>query len=61
MINNTHFIKAILEGNSENNKPIFFGYCENYEKLKEFIIKNVIISENISKVKIDFSKRISVS
>ncbi len=60
-IKNSEFVRAIIEGNLVDSKPIKFGYCENVEEIKKLINRNVVIVGDTPNIKIEFNKRISVN
>ncbi len=60
-INNSEFVRAIIEGNLIESKTIKFGYCENVEEIKKLVKRNVVIIDDTPSIKIEFSKRISVN
>ena len=58
ILQNFNLVKAIINGNNESLNSIRYGFCDNFDELKKFIIENVLIEDDIVKLKLNFIKRI---
>ena len=58
ILQNTELIRSILNGNIEALKSIRFGFCQNFDELMKIIVQNVLIDDEIVKLKLNFKQRI---